>query len=506
MRLISAVSGVQVPAPPPFSSADNPVIAERVLRTVRKHGLIARGGRVVVALSGGPDSVALVHILRELERRGELVVAGVAHLNHQLRGDAADKDERFCRAMAASLNLPVEVGGADVRALAREQRRSIEDAARVARYAFLQEAADRLDADAIAVGHSRDDQAETFLLRLIRGSGPRGLAGILPKAGRVVRPLLEISRAELRAYLAERGIEYCEDVTNAYLDVPRNRVRHELIPYLEREFSPGIVDVLAREAAIAREDEDRLQKEAIDLAAYIVLRDIHGATVDVEPLTSIHPSLAARVARIALAERAGGRFIGFDHVEAFLEFARNGSAGAALSLPGQQVVHRGNRLSLGPEPTRPSAEPVGNSFRFPLSIPGEVTLATQGWSISAQPIDGLPEGPRSQRGSDGRVTGGGRGDAVAVAASALSLPLSVRSRRPGDRFRPLGLGGAQKKLQDFLVDRKVARETRDALPLVVDGADRIVWVVGQSVGEDFRVTEASQGVILLKARRLGGEG
>jgi tRNA(Ile)-lysidine synthase len=480
------------------------VIAERVLRTVREHGLIARGGRAVVALSGGPDSVALVHILRELESRGELAVAGAAHLNHQLRGADADEDQRFCRTLAAALGLPLEVEQADVRALAREHGRSVEDAARVARYAFLERAADRLGADVIAVGHSRDDQAETFLLRLMRGAGPRGLAGILPRAGRVVRPLLDISRAELRAYVAERGIEFREDASNADLIVPRNRVRHELMPYLEREFSPGIADVLAREAAIAREDEDRLQSEAIDLAASVVLRDIPGAHVDVGALTSLHPALAARVARIALSELAGRRFIGFDHVHALLNFARYGAAGAALSLPGQQAVHRGDRIVLQAEPDRSVARRSGGaaqaarhgtSFRFPLSIPGEVTLTAQGWTISAQAFDGPPDGPLRAR-----------GDTVAVAAGALVLPLAVRNRRPGDRFKPLGLRGSEKKLQDFLVDRKVPRAARGALPLVVDGEDRIVWVVGQSVGEEFRVPEPSRGVILLKARRLGGEG
>ena len=477
------------------------MIAERVLRTVRQHGLIARGGRVAIALSGGPDSVALVHILRELERDGELVVAGVAHLNHRLRGIAADEDEQFCRALATALRLPIEVERIDVRALAREQGRSVEDAARVARYAFLERAADRLGADAIAVGHSRDDQAETFLLRLIRGAGPRGLAGILPRAGRVVRPLLDISRADLRAYLSQRGIPSCEDASNSDVMVPRNRVRHELIPYLEREFSPGIVDVLAREAAIARADEDRLQKEAIDLVTSVVLRDVHGAQVDVAALTLLHPALAARVARLALSELAGPRFIGFDHVHAFLNFARYAAAGAALSLPGQQVVHGGDRIVLQAEPDRglprrsSEAAKAGNSFRFPLSIPGEVTLTPQGWTISAEPLETCPEGVLRAR-----------GEAVAVAAPRLGLPLAVRNRRPGDRFRPLGLAGAEKKLQDFLVDRKVPRETRDALPLVVDRDDKIVWVVGESVGEDFRVTEPSRGVILLKARRLGGEG
>jgi len=481
-------------------------VSATVLRTVRRHSLFARGGRVLVALSGGADSVALVYLLRELQADGELRIVGVAHFNHQLRGAEADGDEAFCRALADGLDLPFDAGRADVRALARDQKRSIEDAARVARYAFLETAADRLGADAIAVAHSRDDQAETFLLRLIRGAGPRGLAGILPRSGRVVRPLIDIARVDLRRYAAERGLAFREDSTNADVSIPRNRVRHELIPYLERECSPGIVDVLAREAAIARDDENHLQAEAIVLASSIVLRTTDQDRVRLKPdatlsvdragLTSLHPALAARVARLALWGMAPGHFIGYEHVERFLEFARDARPGAALSLPGQQATHRGARIVLGPEPARMGADAAPpDAFRFPLSIPGEVTLSTQGWAVSAERLEGSAGTPWTAR-----------GPAVAVAAAPLNLPLAIRSRRAGDRFRPLGLGGRGKKLQDFLVDRKIPREMRDSLPLVVDGHDKIVWVVGECVAEDFRVTEPSQGVILLKARRLGGLG
>ena len=180
-------------------------LAASVLRTIRRDALIEPGGRVVVALSGGPDSVALVYLLRELQDGGHVSLAGVAHFNHQLRGPEADADEAFCRSLADELSLPIECGTADVRFAARQQRRSIEDAARTLRYRFLEQAADRLGADRIAIGHSRDDQAETFLLRLLRGSGPRGLAGILPRAGRVIRPLLDLPRAELRAYVVVTG-------------------------------------------------------------------------------------------------------------------------------------------------------------------------------------------------------------------------------------------------------------------------------------------------------------
>ena len=479
--------------------------------------MIPDGGRVLVALSGGPDSVALAWLIKELEQRGECELSGIAHLNHRLR-DAADRDEEFCRALAAQLGVAFHVRRVDVREYARQQKRSVEDAARLARYEFFDSILSDTGADVVATGHTRDDQAETFLLRLIRGAGTRGLAAILPVAGRVVRPLIEIRRAELREYLSDRDQRFCEDETNRDTSIPRNRVRHVLIPYLEREFSSGITDVLASEAELARQDEEWLQNEAIDSAGLIVLRNSSGGTVPLPPsqirlrsgraeadgaivaveidaarLALLHPAMASRVARIALSFLARDRFVGFDHVETLLALAKVSSG--TVSLPGQQAVRRGTRIELVRDPFRAFV----TSFSLPLSIPGEVTLDTQGWAVSAQ--------MESNTQVDA-TAGRDRTPVLATVARAdrLTLPLRVRSRRPGDRFQPPGLGGRTKKLQDFLVDRKVPREQRDLLPLVVDSDDRIVWIVGYPVAEDFRVTEPSLGVILLKARRLGGQG
>ena len=473
-------------------------------RSIRRYEMVPAGGRVVVALSGGPDSVALLHLLRDLERDGDLVVAGVAHFNHQLRA-AADDDEQFCRDLAASLALPIDVERADVKGVARAEKRSIEDAARRLRYGFLERAADRLTAAAIAVGHSLDDQAETFLLRLLRGAGTRGLAAIRPRAGRIIRPLIEIRRAELRAFAATRGIPFREDESNADVSIPRNRIRHALLPYLEREFTANVVEVLAREAELARQDEERLEMEAIDLAASIVLTNTRSTSegrpgtpaagrrvsVDAAELSALHPALASRVARVALAPLAVDRFVGFEHVQAFLDFVHAGRPGSALSLPGQQAVHHGGRVDLGPEPGRtPVSGEAGNSLGIPLSIPGEVVLPAQGWLVSAAWAgSGPPPAP----------------DVLVAQVSGLTAPLLVRTRRPGDRFRPPGLGGKARKLQDFLVDRKVPRGERDRLPLVVDGDDQIVWIVGHAVAEGFRAAAPSPGVILLIARHLGGE-
>jgi tRNA(Ile)-lysidine synthase len=484
-------------------------LQKRVLRTIQRHGLMRRGDRVLVALSGGPDSVALVRLLRELEARGELAVAGVAHLNHRLR-DAAGRDEQFCCAFASEMGLTFRSTEIDVRARAEALGTSLEDAGRQARYEWFERVAVELGAHVIATGHTLDDQAETFLLRLLRGAGPRGLAGIHPRAGRVIRPLLEIGRAELREYLAVLEQPFCEDETNRDLSIPRNRIRHELLPLLQRDYSPGISDVLAREAAIARLDEDRLGQEAIDLADSIVLTDRtegieepETVTVDARALGIVHPALAVRVARLALNVLAPGRFVGYEHVERLLELARHGSSGGALSLPGQHATRRGDAIVL----RREAFQPFSNPFHVSLSIPGEVILEPQGWAVSAT-WECVTERP----GSDPNFLGSGLGDAsdhrdpLKVRVWGLTPPLAVRSRKPGDRFKPFGMGGQGKKLQDFLVDRKVARERRDSLPLVVDSADRIVWVVGESVAEDFRVTGPSQGVIFLKARRLGGQG
>ncbi len=347
-----------------------------------------------------------------------------------------------------------------------------------------------------------------------------GLPAEAPKARRwVVRPLLEIGRDELRAYLASAGQVYRDDESNRDLSIPRNRVRHELLPLLSRDFSPGITDVLAREATIARHDEDRLQQEAIDLLDLIVLRNETGISgeaaveLDARALSALHPALAVRVARIAMETVAPGRFVGFDHVERLLALARDPRGAGALSLPGQHAVRRGETLVLDTQRAhrsrRADAQPFSNSFRVSLSIPGEVVLAPQGWAVSAARCarTAADHGGDTQPGqSPGTLKVECPRLEQTVAADGLALPLAVRSRKPGDRLSPLGMGGRRKKVQDVLVDRKVPREGRDSLPLVVDSADRIVWVVGESVAEDFRITEASQAVILLKARRLGGQG
>ena len=247
--------GMPLRAPPaltPFQPLGPEMLLQRVRQFARQHLLFRADTRVVAALSGGSDSVALAVILRELDAAGDVRLVGAAHFNHQLRGDA-ERDEHFSASFARSLDVPFAADRGDVRARARLERRSLEDAARRERYESFERIRRQFGADVVALGHTRDDQAETLLLRLVRGAGSRGLAAMYPRRGTIVRPVLDCRRLELRKYLDERNLEYVDDETNDDVAIPRNRVRAELLPLLAARFNPAIVDVLAHEAELSRE-------------------------------------------------------------------------------------------------------------------------------------------------------------------------------------------------------------------------------------------------------------
>ena len=446
---------------------------------------------MVVALSGGADSVALLLALRELAESEGFCVAGAAHLNHQLRRPDADADEQFCRDLARQLEMPIDIDCVDVAARARETGVSIEHAAHTERYAFFDRAAARLGASTVAVAHTRNDQAETFLLRLLRGAGPRGLSGMHPRAGIVVRPLLETSRDEVRAFLRERGVPFREDASNADLAIPRNRIRHELLPLLDELFAPGIVDILDREATIARDDADYLDAAACAASARLITQTINGVELDADALAAETPSIARRVVRLAQQMATGpDHFVGFDASEAVRRFAVSKSTGQ-LDLAGHRVNRRGGAVVLTASRGR-EKPPAAADFLYQLEVPGEVAVPEAACAISAdtQPV---PAG----RSVAELFRLSGRSNEAVIEAGRLASPLMVRNRRPGDVFRPLGLNG-RKKLQDFFVDAKIDRFEREITPVIVDSAGRIVWVAGLALAADFRVTDATRDVVILK--------
>ncbi len=327
-------------------------LLQHVRRTIRRHGLLPSGARVVVGLSGGSDSVALTRLLSELAPTLGFSIVSLAHFNHRLRA-TADRDERFCRDFAAGLRLPIAIAAADVQGYAASERLSVEDAARRARYTFLHGIARDAGADRIAVGHTRDDQAETLLLKLVRGAGLSGLGGVYPQRGLLIRPLLDAARRDLRGYLGEIGQSWVEDESNENVINPRNRIRHRVIPELELAY-PGAVRAMARAAAVSREDGQWLDDMArLRYEELVVARpepgtadggtggglELDAAAVRAEPLP-----LQRRIVLAAIRTLSGGREAGLDHVERVLDVLAGDAGGA--DLPGCRVELRRGKLVL----------------------------------------------------------------------------------------------------------------------------------------------------------------
>jgi tRNA(Ile)-lysidine synthase len=460
-------------------------LARRVRRAIRSGRLFEAGDRVAVAVSGGPDSVALLLLLRELAVRAEWSLAGITHVNHGLRPADADADAVFCQALAARLGLPCDVTTVDTRSQMAGARTSVEVAARVLRYRAFEEAADRLGATVVATGHTADDQAETVLMRLLTGASPRGVSAIRARRGRYRRPLLSVGRAELQQYLAERGETARDDVSNRDESIPRNRLRSLVMPAV-RAFAPNAARALSRYAELAADDDSCLAEQAARAVAGAVQMAPNGVEVNRAAL-GVLPSAVARRVALAAIEQAGGRAT-LDGVRTVLAVARSKDAVGRRHLAGLTVEGRGEHVWLSRAIRVPDARPVIEARELP--VPGAVTLDDRGTVLRARPLVGLLDPAlRSSAGS-----------AVAVQADRLVLPLSVRSRQPGDRFRPLGAPGAR-KLQDVLVDRKIPYSERDGVPIVVDGSCEIVWVAGVALAERARATAPERGVVILEIEK-----
>jgi len=318
-------------------------LLQQVRRTIRRHALCPPGTRLLVALSGGSDSVALTFVLRELAPNGGFSLAGLAHFNHRLR-PTADRDEQFCRELAARIDLPLVVGDTDVREYAAAERLGIEEAARRARYAFLHRCAADIGADRIAVGHTRDDQAETFLLKLMRGAGLTGLGGIYPRREAIVRPLLDTSRAELRDYLNARGESWVDDESNSDLTNPRNRVRHRVIPELDAAYGGATSGSIARAAGLAREDGAWLAELADARYRELAEIDDHGVTFLAAQLAAEPGPMRRRLLLKALRDVAGVREVALEHVDLAADILNGSSAGA--DLPSARLELRRGKLVL----------------------------------------------------------------------------------------------------------------------------------------------------------------
>lgn len=450
--------------------------------------MLSKRRRLLLAVSGGPDSVCLLHLLVRLQ--GELnIQLHAAHLDHQLRGAEAAADARYVAQLARQLKVPATIERRDVKAYRARHHLTLEEAAREVRYGFLAEVARSAGGDCVAVGHTRDDHIETVLMHLIRGTGTRGLRGLQPvsqwrgqdDALTIIRPLLELSRRDTVEYCREYQLMPRIDTTNLSLSPLRNRVRLQLLPLL-RSYNPRVDEALLRTAQTAADELAFLDQEGARVWRKVVHRQGDTIILDREEFLKIPPALRRHLLRMAMENLLGDlKDIEARHIEEMMA-ALSKPAGKRLDLPGGLALAIDyDRYLLGTNPAALSPFPVLEK-EFALKIPGE-TIAS-GWQVTAT----VMTSPSALKQTNRSLT-------ACFDLDKVGRKLVVRSRRRGDRFQPLGMA-EPKKLSEFMVDAKISRHWRERVP-VVCSPEQIVWVVGWRIDDRLKVTQTTRRVLYL---------
>jgi len=469
-------------------------LQKTIKETIRKHAMLTGEERVLTGLSGGPDSVCLLHVLKALEDEFRLDLHAI-YIDHGIRPYETPREIEFCKNLCNRLNLPFSTKSIDVKSYAKEKQIGTQEAARELRYHVFEEKAFEIKAHKIALGHTADDQAETLLMRLFRGSGPAGLCGIPPVRGKIIRPLIKIERSDIERYLKENTIDFIVDSSNLRRDYLRNKIRLSLMHML-KEINPNIIETLSRTAAILREEERYLEIIVTKTLMRLISRK-SDARIELflPPLEAMDKVILRRALRRAIDETRGLRGINFVHIEEIIELTKKGRTGDRLYLPdGVRAIKGYSTFIL-------TSEPPVKLGTYTLEIPGEIVLKEAGIRIKVSLAEPEPlEGSKTTKTSDFGKDSEARTTMASFDAEKLTFPLTVRSRKRGDFFYPFGFG-KKKKLQDFFTDEKVLRDERDRIPLIVSKED-VIWVVGYRADERFKVTGETKRVLKVEVREI----
>ncbi len=467
---------------------------QKVLRYIKRHRLVTDGEKLLVAVSGGPDSVCLLDVLSKLKKELDIELH-VVHLNHNLRGAESDADAAYVEKLARRLGIPAVVESRDVKAYRSERRLSLEEAAREVRYSFLAQVAESVGVEKVAVGHTADDHVETILMHLLRGSGMRGLRGLLPvsrwqAAGQslvIIRPLLELTREETAAYCRRHRLAPRVDASNLSTEPFRNKIRRQLLPEL-RKYNPRVAEALLRTARIAADDLAFIDGEVARLWEKIARVEKDGVGISKREFSVLPPALKRHLLRAAVESVLGSlKDIEAGHIEDMMD-TLDKPAGKAVDLPGGlSFAVEYDRYVLSPDSSSLCPFPVLEG-EAQLNIPGRT--AVPGWDIEAAVLPSLRTGE----------AGANEADFTAwFDFSATGDKLIVRGRRPGDRFQPLGMGQT-KKLNEFMIDARIPRTWRRRVPIVCSPG-QILWVVGWRIDERVKVSDSTKRVLRLEFKR-----
>jgi len=489
-------------------------VLEQVKETIERYDLVIPGELLILGVSGGPDSLCMLHVFRRLAPDYDLRLH-VGHLDHGIRGQEAEEDAAFVQRLCQEWGVPCTVQREDVPALAQERGIALEEAARQARYRFLGELARSLGARAVAVAHNADDQVETVLMHFLRGAGLAGLRGMSPVAWmdelrvgeeqprlgriRLLRPLLEVPREAIEAYCREQGLEPRFDRSNLDTTYFRNRLRHELIPYLE-SYNPNIREVVRRMAQVLAGDYELLRQLLAETWPQVVRQEDEEAIVfDLEALRALPVGLQRSVLREAVHRlRFSLRNINWVHIEDALQVLRKGKVGSQATLPQGLMLTLGYREAvLASEGYQPPLGDERPRIQKPLllEVPGETILPGGAWLVVTQILgrEALCEG-WEQNADPYRAY---------LDADRVGRELYLRPRTEGDWFVPLGLEG-RKKLSDFMINAKIPRQERSQVPLLLSDGE-IAWVVGWRVDARYAVSPGTKRVLVVQFKRKEGK-
>jgi len=496
-------------------------LESRVKDSIQRHNLISTGQAIVVGVSGGADSVCLLHVL--VRWRTELDIRlHIAHLNHQLRGDESEADAKYVTSLASKLGIPVTIGKHDVVAYRDKRNCSIEEAARELRYDFLARVATDVGAGRVAVGHTRDDQVETILMHILRGAGTSGLRGLEPcspmpyskgmslRAQRsnpsVIRPLLNITREEAMSYCQEHQLEPRIDSSNLSLSFLRNRLRLEFLPLL-REYNPNVDEALLRLAEIAGEDVSFMEQQALQLWDEVARQEGDTIYLDKGKTSTLPVALQRQLIRLAVGTLLGDiTDIEANHIEAIRSLLSKPVGKRISLLRGLVCYGEYDAVVLGLSSPSPCPFPPFHG-EFPVKVPGETILP--GWRVVASISSVIPrQSPEHSESHPPFVIASeakqsqqkGRSFVAEFDLHRVGTELFVRQRQTGDRFQPLGMS-APKKLKDFMIDAKIPLSWRESIPLVCS-REQIIWVVGWRIDDRVKVTEATREILRLEFIRL----